>query len=140
MRVWIARGIALLALLAMAACAESAANNNASTSTNSRAAALSEQWLVGGWVPEGESCESDAGMVFDADRSWAAEGTTGTWSIEGRTIVTVATQRDDGESGMRNIAAERSVQQVQEVSQNGFVSRLEDGTVIRWGRCPGATR
>ena len=131
--------IALFTLLAVAACAKSAADNNASMSTNNRAAALSEQWLVGGWVPEGESCESDAGLVFDADRSWAAEGMTGTWSIEGRTIVTVATQRDDGETGMRNVAAERSVQQVQAVSRDGFVSRLEDGRVIRWGRCRGPT-
>jgi hypothetical protein len=131
---------ALPALLAVAACAESAANNNTGTSTNNRAPELSDRWLIGGWVPEGESCESDAGMVFDADHSWASEGTSGTWSIEGRTIVTVATQRDDGESGMQNIAAERSVQQVQEVSREGFVSRLEDGTVIRWGRCSETTR
>lgn len=119
--------IALLAIFPVAACAPGAGIESAAT--------LSESWLVGSWVPVGENCASDAGMVYDADRTWHAEGTTGTWSIEADRIVTVATQQDDGVTGMRTIAPERSEQRVEAVRPNRFVSHMGDGTVLRWVRC-----
>ena len=51
--------IALLALLA-GACAQ--------TPANKQSAALSESWLVGAWVPEGENCASDAGLDWKTSR------------------------------------------------------------------------
>jgi hypothetical protein len=119
---------ALLALLS-GACAQTPANN--------QGAALSERWLVGGWVPEGENCASDAGIVYNVDRTWAAEGTIGTWSIDGGRIVTLITQQDDGETGMRPVAPTRNVQRIEVTGADGFVSRMDDGSVLRWVRCPG---
>ncbi len=120
--------IVMVALLAVAACAPSQASQ--------REAALSQRWLIGAWVPEGENCASDAGMVLGADRSWASEGTIGTWRIERDRIVLTATERHDGGPPERIVPPERHVQQVESVERDAFVARQEDGTVFRWIRCP----
>ena len=128
-RMRVLRGpIALIIGLAAAACVQAAEPD--------RGVALTEGWLVGSWVPEGEHCASDAGIVFERDRTWMAEGTIGTWHIERERIVTVARERDDGGPPEPITPPERSVLQVQTMAQDAFVSRLEDGTVIRWIRCP----
>lgn len=119
--------IALLCLLS-GACAQTPESN--------RATALSERWLAGGWVPEGENCASDAGIVYNADRTWAAEGTIGSWSLDGDRIVTLVTQYDDGENRTQPAAPERNVQQIEVTGPNGFLARMEDGSVLRWMRCP----
>ncbi len=119
--------IALVALI-VGACAQTPANN--------QSAALSEPWLVGSWVPEGENCASDAGIVYNADRTWVAEGTIGRWRIEGGSIVTIVTQLDDGETRTQPVAPERSVERIEVTGANGFVSRTDDGSVVRWIRCP----
>ena len=122
------RTIALLLILPAAACAQGAESNQAAT--------LSESWLVGSWVPVGESCESDAGMVYNADRTWHAEGTIGTWRIERDRIVTVVTQQEDDAAVMQNIAPGREEQRIEAVRPDGFVSHMGDGSVLRWVRCP----
>lgn len=123
------RSFALLALIAATACVQAPEEN--------RSAALSGGWLAGGWVPEGENCASDAGIIYNADRSWAAEGTIGTWAIEGDRVVTVVTRFDDGENVTRPVTPERVVQRIEVTGQDGFVARMEDGSVVRWVRCPG---
>lgn len=122
------RSIALLAAVVAAGCAQASARSGAPT--------LSETWLVGGWVPEGESCESDAGMILNADRTWASEGVVGTWRIARDRIIMTATERDDGGPRERIVPPERHVQRVETVEQHAFVARHDDGTVIRWVRCP----
>lgn len=119
--------IALLALLA-GACAQTPEGKSAAT--------LSDHWLIGSWVPEGENCASDAGIIYQADRTWAAEGTIGSWRIDGDRIVTVVTQYDDGETRTRPVAPERNVQRVEVTGADGFVSRMDDGSVLGWVRCP----
>jgi hypothetical protein len=54
---------------------------------------LSPQWLIGAWVPAGESCESDAGVRYSADGTWAAYDEAGTWQIRGVTLIQTVTER-----------------------------------------------
>ena len=120
--------IGALAMLAAAAAAQPPASP--------RATSISEAWLVGGWVPEGENCASDAGMILNADRSWASEGTIGTWRVVRNRLVMTATFNDDGNPRERIVPPRRYAQRIESAEQDAFVARHEDGTVLRWVRCP----
>jgi hypothetical protein len=99
---------------------------------------LSASWLAGGWVPEGESCASEAGIVYRSDGKWFAEGVAGSWRIEGSRIVTWLTERwEDGRIAERLAEPERSVQLIQVTGPDSYISRPDDGSVYRMSRCPG---
>lgn len=44
---------------------------------------VSEDWLIGNWVADGESCEGDGVFSLETDGRWEAELERGTWSLEG---------------------------------------------------------
>lgn len=99
---------------------------------------MSVTWLAGGWVPEGERCASEAGIVYRSDGLWFADGVAGNWRIEAGRIVTWLTERwEDGRVAERLTEPERSVQRIQVTVPDSYVSRADDGSVYRMSRCPG---
>jgi hypothetical protein len=128
------RSIAILCLLAVAGCA-------GHRSRPSAAGALNEVWLVGGWVLQGESCESDAGVIYKGDGSWTAYGTSGTWRIEDRKLVTRITAEGADNSEVTELETpDRIVEDVEIVGPNEFVSRRRGGSMRRLVRCPQAAQ
>jgi hypothetical protein len=121
--------VALIPLLAAGACAHSPAARSGS--------ALSDRWLIGAWAAEGESCASDSGISYNRDRTWIAQGAGGTWRIEGNSIVADMTEQwEDGAPRVRLPRPERRIERIETAGPNFHVSRSEDGTLIRWLRCP----
>ncbi len=97
---------------------------------------VSRSWLIGGWVPEGESCESDAGVRYDADGRWVAYEAAGTWHLEGSSLVTIVTEKwtDGAEVGVP--APERHVEQLEASGVDWYRSRWADGSMVTLRRCP----
>lgn len=60
---------------------------------------VSRQWLIGGWIPSGQNCASDGGVIYNSDGTYMSLGQVGTWKLEGTTLVTLENEHmnDDGE-------------------------------------------
>lgn len=128
-----ARITAACTLIIVSGCA---ATHSIPTGSGS-AAELSRQWLVGGWVLAGESCQSDAGVVYRADGTWVAYGAAGTWLIKNGSIVsTVTASGSDNESLDKIREPVRFVERVQVRGPNAYISRGKDGSMRRLQRCP----
>jgi hypothetical protein len=56
--------------------------------------------IVGAWVPEGESCESDAGIHFLADGKWTTLTENGSWSLLGSNFSMTTLERGEGEENI----------------------------------------
>ena len=98
---------------------------------------LSRQWLVGGWVLEGDACDSDAGVIHRPDGSWYAHGTSGAWRIEGGALVYLVTDAEDDDGAPSAIEPpERHSEQVRILGPDAYEATREDGTVRRLVRCP----
>jgi hypothetical protein len=96
---------------------------------------LSLRWLIGGWVPEGESCESDAGVRYNGNGTWVAYEAAGTWRIEGPTIVSIVTERWADGAEVPVTAGKRHVERIEVLGPNTYQSRWQDGTVVKLRRC-----
>ena len=97
---------------------------------------FSKDWLIGGWIPQGESCESDAGVRYDADGTWTAYEGAGTWRLNGFKLLTVVTEKwTDGEE-VPVKAAEHHVERIEAVGPDSYRSHRIDGTVVTLQRCP----
>lgn len=97
---------------------------------------VSRGWLIGGWVPEGESCESDAGVRYDADGTWVAYEAAGTWHLESSSLVTIVTERWMDGADVDVPAPERHVQQLEALGADRYRSRWTEGTIVTSLRCP----
>lgn len=69
------------------------------TPTADPLAIVSKQWLIGGWIPAGQDCASDGGVIYNSDGTYSSWGQIGTWKLQGKTIVSIETEHmgDDGE-------------------------------------------
>jgi hypothetical protein len=92
--------------------------------------------IIGAWVPKGDSCESDVGILFDRQGSWSTLDESGTWELNGDklTIVT-AERRGDGEEMITLRPGERSVGTIRRPTQKEMVQHFPD-QVIDLVRCP----
>ena len=95
----------------------------------------STAWLVGGWVPEGESCESDAGVRYDADGTWASYEAAGTWRLQGSSLVSVITRAWTEGAEVPMLRPERHVERIEVLGPDKYRSRYEDGNVTTLVRC-----
>lgn len=123
-------GIALALLALLGACAE------APRPDQSAPARVTADWLIGHWAPDGQSCESDAGVRYDRDGTWVAYETAGTWRIEGSSLVSTVTHEWPGDAEVRLPAPERHVAQIEVLGPDTYRSRWADGTVMTLDRCP----
>lgn len=121
-------GILLALLVLLGACAQ--------LPRPSLSSDVSRSWLVGGWVPEGESCESDAGVRYDAGGTWVAYEAAGFWHLEGSNLVTIVTERWMDGADVEVSAPERHVEELEPLGADRYRSRWADGTVVTLGRCP----
>ena len=120
---------ALAGLVLLAACAPLPSGQAGSNP-------VSRTWLIGGWVPQGESCESDAGVRYNADGTWVAYESAGTWSLDGSSLLSVVTQRSaDGEEVPLQ-PSELHIERIEALGPDAYRSRWADGTVMTLQRCP----
>lgn len=99
---------------------------------------LSDQWLVGGWVLSGESCESDGGVIHRPDGSWHADGASGTWHFDRGALAYFLTEAEDDLGRMKRLDPPvRYVERVEILGPDDYVARREDGSIRRLTRCSG---
>ena len=95
------------------------------------------QKLVGSWAPEGEPCDSDAGIVYNADGTWIALGSSGTWTVRGSLLVMLTLLRGEpGEPMRRFNPPERDNNTIVSISQKSMTQRFSDGSVMSFLKCP----
>jgi hypothetical protein len=122
----------LLLLLALGACT----TGGREPVSGGRALSTAGQWLVGGWVLEGDSCDSDAGVVFGADGNWQTQDASGTWRLSDRQLVFLLTRQEGDEGDMRQVEPPlRQVEDVQMISADEYRATRADGSVRRLKRC-----
>lgn len=122
-----------LPALAAATCLASCAT----APPSSPVAHIDEAALVGYWVPEGEHCESDAGVNYSADRTFAAYDISGTWHLSGTRLFTVIRERGGPEDpAVRLRRPERHSAVLSEFSRSKHTARWGDGYVVTLVRCP----
>lgn len=63
-----------------------------------KGASTLREWLIGGWVAEGFACDSDAGIVYNADGTYQNYDAGGVWSLSGH-ILTSRQTESWGEGG-----------------------------------------
>jgi hypothetical protein len=99
-------------------------------------AAISAEWLVGGWVPPGEHCEGDAGVIYEPDGTWTSYGSAGTWRIEGSKLMTRVTEEwEDEQPPVRLEKPKTYVQTIEVIGPDGYRSTAQDRSVIELTRC-----
>jgi hypothetical protein len=100
----------------------------------------SPDWLVGYWIPEGESCESDAGVIYEPNGTWSAYGASGRWTLSNGAIISDVTERlEDGDEVKKLSTPQKHIEKIEALGPDKYVSRWEDGTVVRLSRCPGTS-
>jgi hypothetical protein len=95
---------------------------------------LSPQWLIGAWVPVGESCESDAGVRYSANGTWAAYDEAGTWQIRGVTLIQTVTERGINGAEKPFRVAERHTQRISVTGPDTYQARFKAG-LVKMRRC-----
>ena len=116
--------IALVGLFALGACTGTDIGTAKDPGTP-----VTPQWLIGGWVLRGQSCDGDAGVVYRADGSWIAEGISGAWRVRGRDLILKVTSRDGAEG------PSRFVDRVEIIDRNTFRARRDRGPTRVFTRC-----
>ena len=94
-----------------------------------------KDWLVGAWAPEAGMCDSDGGIVFKRDGTFHAPGVSGTWRVEGASLVTLTTQRGEGLTAVQ--PPERSIERFTLVRPDAYRTVTRNGSKFRNVRCPG---
>jgi hypothetical protein len=125
------RGMALAIIIALGACGQLPRPDRAD---------VSRSWLIGGWVPQGENCESDAGVRYDANGTWIAYEAAGTWRLQGSSLVSVVTEKWMDGAEVPLSAPERHVIRIELLGPDIYQSRWADGTVVRLRRCPNSRK
>lgn len=102
----------------------------------------SKAWLTGAWVHVGTPCDSDAGVVFRSDGTWAAYESAGTWTLVGSTLVAVTTHRSlSGEESAEALAhPERHDKRIEPIGPDRYRSYRSSGDPVEMRRCPTGTR
>jgi hypothetical protein len=98
---------------------------------------ITSAWFLGYWVPSGEDCESDAGIDFNADGTWAAYDVSGTWKVVKNQLITVTTQRGDpGDPEVSLTPPERHEERIKKLSADKYLSHRSEGAPVEMLRCP----
>ncbi|MDO9248296.1 MAG: hypothetical protein Q7U11_17685 [Phenylobacterium sp.] len=92
--------------------------------------------IVGGWVIQGGECESDAGVVYRSNGTFAAYDVSGAWKITGDQLITqIVTRGEPGEPVTKVHPPERAASTIIVASPEYHVLRREDGQVHKFRRC-----
>jgi hypothetical protein len=92
--------------------------------------------LVGGWAPPGQACDSQGGVFYDRDGSWAGYNVSGRWTLDGRRLRTRVTLRGGFDQPAHKVSGEKpSFATILALSQTALTLRLEDGSTQRLERC-----
>lgn len=98
--------------------------------------AISAAWLTGGWVPRGELCESDAGIVYEPDGTWTAYGSAGTWRIlPSKLISEVAEEWEEEQAPVRLEKPRTYVRTIEVIGPDSYRFTGDDGSVTEMRRC-----
>lgn len=94
-----------------------------------------EEWLVGGWVPAADSCESGAVELFEPTGLWRTEGVEGTWALDGSDLtITVTGVYDD--DWILQPSSNVFENRILNFDQNGFTTAgRDDVPETKWKRC-----
>lgn len=124
--------VAMLCLAVLGACAEPRSRTSVTGTPMPTA-----KWLIGGWVLEGDSCESDAGLFYRPDGSWVTLGSTGTWRLDGHHIITKVTFQEDGsDEAEQPVGSTRRIELITVTGPDSYISKGPDGATKRLLRCP----
>jgi hypothetical protein len=94
--------------------------------------------LVGGWVPAETSCDSDGGIVYLKDGTWAAYDQSGTWALKNGRLTLEITERGGTDAPGRPVKGEKPVvSTILSVSKTALVERGDDGKILTLKRCKG---
>jgi hypothetical protein len=85
---------------------------------------------------KGDSCDSDAGVLYRPDGRWISYGVAGSWRVKGDRIILLVETEDNGEA-RRIDPPIRYDERVQILGPNEFVARRTDGPERRLVRCTG---
>lgn len=92
-----------------------------------------DDWLVGGWTPVEESCDSDAGFVFERTgqvRSWGMEGT---WAIKSDDLHVTITGEYGDDYVLKPTKKDLTLR-ITKFDTNSFET-VRDGVTTKWKRC-----
>jgi hypothetical protein len=96
----------------------------------------SRSLLVGGWAPPGEACDSRDGVVYDKQGVWAGYNVSGRWTLDGRRLTTLVTERGGFDQPARKVSGEKpAAATVLLLSQTDLTLRLPDGSTRMLKRC-----
>jgi hypothetical protein len=92
---------------------------------------------VGGWIPVGAHCESDAGILFRPDGSWLAYEESGTWTLVGDLLTTVTTHswQSGIETGETLTQPERHSERIEVAGRDSYRSHRPNGEAVEIRRC-----
>lgn len=95
------------------------------------ATGFGREQIIGGWVPKGESCESDVGIGYDRRGTWATLDESGTWTLEGDRLTMITTERGSGDGGEweKLSPVERSLATVTRLTRQEMVQKFPDQTI-----------
>ncbi|WP_139139231.1 hypothetical protein [Sphingobium phenoxybenzoativorans] len=87
--------------------------------------------IAAGWVPRGESCESDIGITFAGDGTWSTVAESGSWSISGSQLTMITTEHGegDGEEWIK-LSPPRTHKAQLSISGKIMTQRFPDETII----------
>jgi hypothetical protein len=113
-----------------------AASLSACAPLDNPAAAISAASLVGGWVPRGELCEGDAGIIYEADGRWTPYGSAGTWRIVRSTLISNVTEEWEDEQPPVRLEKPRTyVRTIEVIGPDSYRSTGGNGSVTEMTRC-----
>lgn len=99
--------------------------------------APADDWLAGSWVTKGESCESDAGIRFNADHTYGTFEDEGTWRLEGNEIVLHVTGTYDEDMNLKPSDKTQNIVITKRTEGSIAVTDLQDKSWSNeWERCP----
>ncbi len=96
------------------------------------------EWLVGNWVPKGYSCQSDSGVEFKSDGTFASPGLSGRWTLVENTLTYFTTETDDVTPNPPAVEVDKLnpyPSTIRRVNNNEYAARTPAGKKLRLTRC-----
>lgn len=123
----VARAAALSLLAALGACATPGPRGV----TGRPPPTINREWLLGGWVLQGQNCDSDAGVLYRSDGTWASYGAAGTWRLDrNRLALSIA-----GSRHAKPRPPETYVEEIEVQGADRFVAHRQGIPDRRFVRC-----
>ena len=97
---------------------------------------FTSEFLAGGWVLAGASCDSDSGVIYRRDGRWIALGGGGTWQVKKGRLVETVVEQEDAAGEMRRLPVPvQYADQVEVIGPDAFIARRGDGSIRQLHRC-----